>query len=327
VNDERQIIEKIQRWIPAVSGRVSTGIGDDAAVLSAPAGKLLVTVDMLAEGVHFDRAYCEPADLGHKLLAVSLSDIASMAGTPLYCVISLALPTGTGEGFLEAFYGGLGQLARQCGVDVVGGNLTASRGGLVLDLCLLGQSGAPALRSGARAGDRLAVTGTLGASAIGLQALRRWGRGACDRFPDVCRAHLRPEPRVRFGQAVGGTATPISAMIDISDGLTSEAHHLAAQSNVGIQIREEAIPVAPATRAAAAALPADWLRAALDGGEDYELLFTFDPAQTAAIEAAARSTGTPVTVIGEVTGGGGVWWERAGGTREPLAPGGWTHQW
>jgi thiamine-monophosphate kinase len=324
---ERELIEKIKGWVPALSPRVKIGIGDDAAVLAPPTGKLLVTVDMMAEGVHFDRTYCQPADLGHKLLAVSLSDIAAMAGNPQYAVVSLAIPAGMADSFLQAFYEGMGELARKFAVDIVGGNLTASLGGLILDLCLMGESATPVARAGARPGHVLAVTGSLGASAIGLLALQRQGREACLRFPGPTSAHLRPEPRVVVGKRIGERAGLVSAMIDVSDGLASETHHLAEQSGVGFHVRESAIPVAADTQEAAAALALDCRKAALEGGEDYELLFTYAPADRSRVEALFHGAETPFTDIGLATAEPGVWLQTAGGNLEKLSPGGWIHRW
>jgi thiamine-monophosphate kinase len=243
---------------------VLVGPGDDCAVLVPPAGERLVaTVDMLVEGVHFDLRHILPAALGRRALAVNLSDVAAMGARPLWALISLGLPPRTDDGMLEGLYAGFGEMARRYGFAVVGGNLARLPGPLVIDVALVGGAERPVLRGGARPGDRLALTGPVGAAAA---ALARDG------------THLEPVPRVAEGRALANCAT---AMIDISDGLAQDLGHLCAESRVGAALFSERIPVAPGAT----------LEQALHGGEDYELLVALPPEAEPPV---------PVHVIGEV---------------------------
>lgn len=310
---EFETIERIAKWLGKPSARVEVGIGDDAAVVMPPAGKMLVTTDMMVEGVHFDRAYCLPEEIGHKLLAINLSDIAAMGGTPRYGLVSLSLPQGTPESFLEKFYGGLRGLAERFCVDIVGGNITAG-GALALDLCLIGEAQLPVTRAGARVGHKVGVTGGLGGAAAGLAVLQKWGRG---RFDDVAKAQLLPEPRVREATNL---APLLSSLIDISDGLSSELHHLAKSSGVGFRIFRERLPLHVGVAEAARALAVEPWPWVLGGGEDYELLFTFAPEREKEVSAAGA------TVIGEVVAGGVCLVDSVGKERD-LPASGWRHHW
>ncbi|MDI3281292.1 MAG: thiamine-phosphate kinase [Bacillota bacterium] len=281
-----------------LSGAVM-GIGDDAAVLPGrPGFHTLLTVDTLVEGVHFLRPKISPADLGARALAVNVSDIAAMGGYPTFAVVSLAIPESLEVEWLEELYRGLLAEGTTWGVQVVGGD-TVRAGEFSLTVALLGEveEGRAVLRRGARPGERIAVTGTLGDSAAGLELLlRESGAPALD--PEVrarlLARHFTPRPRVPEGRDLGaGIAT---AMIDVSDGIATDLRHLCSESGVGARIYADRLPLSPDLRAAAAALGLDPVSLALSGGEDYELLFT-------APEEKLRPTlagGTPVTVIGEV---------------------------
>ena len=256
---------------------VRVGIGDDCAVLEpTPGAPLLATTDLLIEGVHFRRTYATPADIGWKAFAVNLSDIASMGGRPRWALVALACP-GTAEALeVEAFYSAAGTLADQHEVAIVGGDTSASPSGWIVNVSLLGEAvHPPLLRSTARPGDVVAVTGPLGRSAAGL-ALLSTPTAASGLVPfdvdDVTGAHLRPEPRVREGQwlaAVGG----VTAMIDLSDGLVTDLAHIGEESAVGAHIDLTRVPLSDSVRRVAAACGGDALAWATGGGEDYELLF------------------------------------------------------
>jgi thiamine-monophosphate kinase len=279
------------------------GIGDDAAAIAWRDGEtLLLTTDALLENVHFRRSTATLRDIGAKAIAVNVSDIAAMGGEPCYALLALALPPSLPVTDVDELYAGIHDMARRHGVAVVGGDTCAGPGGIVLSVTLVGRiAGAPLRRSGARAGDAILVTGTLGASAAGL-ALLEQGPGALS--PAAVEAgvepHRLPTPRVAEGRLIraSGGAT---AMIDVSDGLVTDLGHIAAESGVGARIDVAALPLSEATRAVARALGRDPVRWALSGGEDYELLFTAvaDRAGDVA-RAVTEGTGTPVHRIGQV---------------------------
>lgn len=283
------------------------GIGDDTAVLEpAPGAWLLATTDLLIEGVHFRRRYAGPADVGWKAMAVNLSDIAAMGGSPRFALVALACPPETEAEEIEQFYQGLTGAGEPHGVQLVGGDTAATPAGWYVNVTLLGEkTGAPRLRSDARPGDLIAVTGGLGRSAAGLAVLEASPQPALpeDVVEEVTRTHLRPTARVGEGRWLGAREG-VHALIDLSDGLATDLDHIATESGVRARVTVERIPVAAAARIAAAALKGDSLRLAATGGEDYELLFTVDPTRADAIVSGLRSaTDVAVTVIGEIRAG------------------------
>jgi len=312
---ERELIRRIRRRVAASSASpgVEIGIGDDTAVLIVPPGhKLLATTDLLIEDVHFRRTSAAPADIGWKALAVNLSDIAAMGGIPRWALVALAVPADTDVGAVDAFYAGMAEAATPHAVTVVGGDTSASPGGWTVNVTLLGiHPGEPRLRSHARAGDAVAVTGSLGGSAAGLHALEigldraRDAGLAAAQLGEITRAHLRPRARVAEGRWLG-QAPGVHAMMDCSDGLATDLEHICRESGVGARVWLERVPVAPATREAARALGADAREWAVSGGEDYELLLTCDPAEADRLVAGlVEATGTALTVIGRVEGAAG----------------------
>ena len=332
---ELGLIRRIAGLVGGPGPGVLRGIGDDTAVLEFAGGRLLATVDMLVEGVHFDLSFITPWQLGRKALAVNLSDIAAMGGEPLFALVSLGLSGQVDEDFVEELYRGMVAMAETCGVGIVGGDTVRSPGGLIVDVAVLGRVAAPLTRSGARPGDLVAVTGHLGASAAGLHWLLRQKERRPEAFVgaagedgavrSVVRAHLEPVPRLREAAELTATGL-VTAMIDISDGLASEANHIARESGVGMVIYAEAIPVASATREVARLLGADPLAWALAGGEDYELLLTCAPGSEERLRKAVAATGTPLTFIGEVVPAErGVTLVGGGGTVRALEPAGYDH--
>jgi thiamine-monophosphate kinase len=291
------LIERIAGRIQPGDG-VVLGIGDDAAALETSPGRLtLLTSDMLLEGVHFDLAWTDPESLGWKSLAVNLSDIAAMGAKPRHFLLSLALPPTLSLDFVDRFIQGMLTLAKRHRISLVGGDTCASRSGLVISLTLLGEQ-LPAKvirRAGARPGDRVYVTGTLGDAALGLELLRRG-----EREGEAIRRQLAPEPRVAAGLALTESGLP-TAMIDVSDGLLADLGHIAERSGVGARLELESLPLSPCYRERAPAVAADPWHLALAGGEDYELLFTAPPGQEKAIAALLQGFGTPVTAIGTIT--------------------------
>ena len=324
---ERGVIETARRRGIAPHSGVRVGIGDDCAVLDAEPGiPLVATTDLLIEDVHFRRRYAEPADIGWKSLAVNLSDIASMGGRPRWALVALACPDGTSADEIEAFYEGMHALARDLEVTIVGGDTSSSPRGWTVNVTLLGQAAQPRLRSTARPGDVLAVTGPLGRSAAGLAVLER---GAPANVPaallaDVTGAHLRPAPRVREGRWLGET-DGVTAMIDLSDGLATDVEHIAASSGVGAKVDLARVPVSDSVRRVAQSLDADAIAWATGGGEDYELLLACSSDAIGRVaDGLASATGTTLTVVGEVTTGSGVRFvDRAG--REAVVGTGWQH--
>ena len=305
---ELGLIRRIRARAERAAGPgVLTGIGDDTAVLAlSPGASLLATTDLLVEDVHFRRATAAPADIGWKAIMVNVSDIAAMGGEPRYALIGLAVPGSTPPEDIEAFYDGMHAAAAVHGVSIVGGDTSATPHGWCIDVTLLGEhTGTPRLRSAARPGDAVAVTGSLGRSAAGLALLDAGGGAAVppEAARELVQAHLRPCARVAEGRWLG-RAPGVHAMMDASDGVATDLAHICRESAVAARVRVGDLPVAAATRAAARALgrdPDEWAAA---GGEDYELLVTCAPAAVDALTRGLRdATGTALTVIGEIEAG------------------------
>lgn len=326
---------------------VILGIGDDAAVLQPPRGRLLASIDMLVEGVHFDRRLITPWQLGWKALAVNVSDIAAMGGVPLYALVSIGLNESVDDAYVDAVYDGMLAVAERFGVEIVGGDTVKSPHAIVIDVAIMGQADSPVTRAGARPGDLVAVTGPLGASAAGLAWLLHSfssgeGGGAegshpsCEGVPqavgahsswaqELIRAHLEPMPRVPEGRALAASGA-VTAMMDISDGLANEVNHIAEESGVGAVVFAAQIPISDATAAAGRALGRDPLHWALFGGEDYELVFTFKRDQTEAACRCLASVGGRLHVVGEIVPSErGVKLVAASGETTDLSPAGYDH--
>jgi thiamine-monophosphate kinase len=311
-----------ERALPP-EGKVLIGIGDDAALLGIPAGKkILATTDLMAEGVHFDLSGSAPADIGWKLAAVNVSDMAAMGGRPLFALLSLALPPATAPSFARDFSRGLRRASRFFGLHLVGGDTTSGRS-IFANLVLLGVPAGrrPVEREGARPGDRIFVTGHLGASTLGLAAL---SQGIAGIPKTVIRKHTRPSPFFRFGAALGKAGLAASA-IDVSDGLVTDLSHLCEASGVGAEIEEIALPVRPSTKKAAAMLGEDVLEAVLYGGEEYELLFTCRPRRAEKVRGLAEKMGVSITAVGRITKGRTIVSRSPDGSKRPLPPGGYRH--
>jgi thiamine-monophosphate kinase len=241
-------------------------------VLKPTAGhRLVVTTDVLVEGLDFTAELSEPEDWGWKAVVANLSDLAAMGAEARWLVLALTVPGPTPVPTLERVYAGVGEACRTFGVALVGGDVSAGPA-LSLAVTALGEAERPVLRSGARPGDRLCVTGPLGAAAAGLALLRRGDGAAAEllgRFPGLAFAHRRPTPALAMGLAL--TRAGATAMIDVSDGLAGDALHLAEASGVGVEIHDATVPLAPGVPEAAALLGLDPLELALGGGEDFVL--------------------------------------------------------
>jgi thiamine-monophosphate kinase len=291
------LIGRIHRQVHRKPG-VRIGIGDDAAAVEFSPGCIsLITSDMLVEGIHFDLSLCDPRTLGRKSLAVNLSDIAAMGGNPRYFLLSLALPEAVSVEFLDCLVTGLLEMADEFDVTLIGGDTCASAGGLTISVTAMGEQLPRKVisRGGARPGDLVCVTGTLGDSALGLRLLRNGERTG----PAVTK-HLDPPPRVREGLALAEAGIP-SAMIDVSDGLLADLGHILDLSGTGARLALDRVPLSPSVRELPSGPGEDPYRFPLSGGEDYELLFTTPPALKDEAVSLLESLGTPVSVIGEIT--------------------------
>ena len=263
------LIEKVRRATPKGRG-VLLGIGDDAAWVATPSRSSLITADLLIEGVHFDLKWTSLFALGYKTLAVNLSDIAAMGGIPAYLILSLGIPAGFDSDDLEEFYRGVKFLASKSGVALVGGDTNVAKS-LLISACLIGHAPyRPIRRSGARAGDDIYVTGTLGDSALALKFLKsRAAQPKRDAIAYLLSRHHQPTPRLAAGVLLARERLA-TAMIDVSDGLIQDLSHICRASGVGALIWQEQLPLSRAYRALAGK---DVARHALSGGEDYELIF------------------------------------------------------
>ena len=295
---EFALINRIRKSMAARDPRLIQGIGDDVAVVDLGSKALLVTTDILIEGIHFDRSWIDPYRLGKKALSVNLSDIAAMGGTPKYFLISLGLPRKLPLSFVSSFYRGLKEGAKRFHVDLIGGDTSLSQK-IVINICLLGEGkkGGLLFRKGARIGNDLFVSGTLGDAALGLKILQKEGlRG---RPMGLIGKHLSPCPRIELGRAITDRRLA-TAMIDVSDGLLIDTTHLLEESGVGARIWEDRIPLSRLYRKWIQAYSKEPCQIALTGGEDYELLFTAPPEMRERIFSLARSLKIPITRVGEI---------------------------
>jgi thiamine-monophosphate kinase len=299
------LIQSIQKRSSRRAPGVVLGIGDDAAAFKVSAAALqLATTDMLVEGVHFDLSFTDYFSLGWKSAAANLSDIAAMGGLPRFCLTSLALPPRISVEHIAKFYSGFSKLLAAHKTVLTGGDTCFSQHDLIISVTVLGEvhKNTMVTRAGAQAGDKIFVTNTLGDSAAGLELLKAGvGRQKSEVRSKVLNSaliqrHLRPVPRVAWGRkiAISGCAT---AMIDVSDGLSSDLSHICGQSRVGAVVYSDKVPFSRMLLSAVDTLKNTPLRYALSGGEDYELLFTTPPAKIKKL----LSLDIPLTEIGEIT--------------------------
>jgi thiamine-monophosphate kinase len=310
------------------------GIGDDAAVFRGSTGKeTVITADLLVEDVDFRRTTTPPYLLGHKALAVSLSDIAAMGARPLWSLISIGVPGDVWEtDFAERLYDGLLELANRYGVQLIGGDTSRTNENIVIDSIVVGEcaAGAAVMRSGAGAGDQIFVTGSLGGAAAGLRLIERGAHLAEQNLGDedsqkldhILLRQLRPDPRVGWGIVLGEERLA-TAMIDLSDGLSSDLNRLCTAGSVGAFIDSALLPVDNYVTELCGRRALDPLQLALHGGEDFELLFTVKPEDVSRLPR--RVDGVEIKRIGEITNpSDGV--KIAEGSRTwELKPGGWKH--
>lgn len=324
---EFDLIERIRRAVGAPGHGTVVGIGDDAAVFE-PSGQLeLVTCDAFVEGVHFRRDYASFREIGAKCMVANVSDVAAMGGFPSRAVISICVPSDVSEDDMVEFYGGMLDVCGAHGFEIAGGDVVGSPGGLVVSIALIGavDRGSIVTRAGAVPGDVVVVTGELGGSEAGLMALGR-GLEPGGAVSEVVERHLSPVARVAEARAILEVATP-HAMIDVSDGLSSDVMHVAEESGVGVRLCAESLPVAPAASELAATLGVDAVDLALASGEEFELVVAIPASECErTAEHVEAVTGTPVTMIGKIVEPSeGCTIERGEGSAEPLEKSGYEH--
>jgi thiamine-monophosphate kinase len=328
-HSEIELVRAIRRVLSGQAPGVVVGVGDDAAVIEPGMYQGVLTTDLLVEGVHFELGSTSPRDLGHKAVTVNVSDVAAMGGSPRYGLTSIALSAEVESAWVMELYGGMREAADEYGMALVGGD-TSRSDQAVIAVTVYGQvvAGKAVTRAGARPGDVLAVTGTLGASAAGFRIGKarpadqkdllstEWGR-------DLLGHHERPVARVGEGQALAQAGA--TAMIDLSDGLALDLFRVCEDSGIGARVRLPDLPLAPGLVDLGEATGVDPFDLALHGGEDYELLAALPPG---AVDQVRRDMveryHTRLTTIGEVTERPGMVAVR-GDDESPLEPKGWNH--
>jgi len=334
MRSEFDFINALRQRVASSTQSTVIGIGDDAAVFrSNPNKETVVSTDLLVEDIDFRRTTTPPYLLGHKALAVSLSDLAAMGSRPLWCLISIGVPEDVWQtDFVDRLYDGWLDLANRYGVQLIGGDTSRAHEHIVIDSIAIGEcaAGMAVKRTGAQPGDQIFVTGSLGAAAAGLRLIERGAHLAEQNLADedsqkldhVLLRQLRPEPRVGWGMVLGEERFA-TAMIDLSDGLSSDINHLCAASDAGALIDASLLPIDERVVELCGRRALDPLQLALHGGEDYELLFTVKPEHAARLPR--RVDGVEIKRIGEVTSANdGVKISEASRTWE-LKPGGWKH--
>jgi thiamine-monophosphate kinase len=328
LGSERDLIQHIRRRLPPAPAGVVVAPGDDAAVAVPERGAFQVlTTDVVVESIHFDRRFSSLADAGYRAIAVNVSDVAAMGGTPDLALLSFLRPDATTLEDVDALLDGILEMASEAKVAIAGGNVARTSGPLVVDTTVVGHVRPRRIltRGGARPGDALYLTGSIGAAAAGLEWLREAGGAGADPGPlaGCVTRHRRPAPRLRIGTLLGRNRAA-SACMDLSDGLADAVRQVAEASGVGAMIDAAAVPVDPAAASWFASHGRDPILSAVSGGDDYELLFAV-PRKTGgrlrAVQQQAR--GVPIVRIGEITRERDVVLVRDGG-RVPL-PEGYSH--
>lgn len=307
------------------AGDLALGIGDDAALIRTGGSFLVVTADLLVENTHFRMDINEPYLLGWKSAAVNISDIAAMGATPTYSFVSIGFPD-IEVSVVEAVYEGMRDVSEKYGSVIAGGDTVASPSGIVINVTQLGSvdPAQVARRDGAKPGDAIMVTNTIGDSRAGLELLLKFGLDESRRVSEHCvLRHLKPEPRVPEARAAVGTGR-VHSMMDLSDGLAADLKKLCESSHVGARVIADALPISEDLHIAASRLDTDPTRLAAGGGEDYELLLTCAPKDAPEVARAISATGSTARVIGEITEGNTVTLLLPDGSEEPMG-GSWEH--
>jgi thiamine-monophosphate kinase len=334
ISGEDRIIERIRRRIPSVAhGALRLGIGDDAAIVRpAPGHEFVVTCDQFLENTHFVVPAYPPDAVGYKALARATSDLAAMGASPRVFLLSLALPASRAGAWLDAVIAGMAKAAREFGLTLGGGDTARSSGphaATTFSITVIGEmeAGRAIPRDGARRGDAIFVTGVLGAAQLGLTLLldsARKKRALQSRWKPLLVPQLYPKPCIELGRWLARKRLP-SAMMDLSDGLSTDLSRLCRASGVGARLYEKAIPCVAVPEELSRALhkKADSLGIAFHGGEDYGLLFTVLPNKASRIPSVFR--GVRITRIGEIVQGRGIVVASQSGRLRRLAPAGWDH--
>lgn len=301
------LIRELQKYCQTLHSDVIQGIGDDAAILRTPhKDALIASTDLAIEGVHFDLAFESFKDVGHRIAVANISDIAAMGGTPKYLLVALAIPPSCKVSDLRALYQGLKKPCQTYDISLVGGDTSSSKSGLFLCLTILGQAPPKRVltRQGAKIGDRVYVTGTLGDSKAGLQILQHQAKHQrtkadqpYERF--LKKRHLQPTPRLAVGQHLSKERLAHAA-IDVSDGLSGDIQHICQASQVGVELWSSHLPLSRQCQTYAATQHHSSIDFALAGGEDYELLFTVAPRNQGKVSDLAKILSTKMTCIGEI---------------------------
>lgn len=321
---EFALIERLIAALPEAARGTDhiSGQQDDCAYWPNLVGQSVVTTDALVEGIHFRLDWTDWRSLGHKMLAVNMSDLASMGCNPTLALVTLAL---TGNEFvsdLEEMYRGAGELAATYGVAIAGGDIVRTPGPLTISVTAFGhmsEGEEVMVRSAANVGDLILVSGTLGASAAGLQLLQE-NRTDAATAALLIGAHLRPSPRVSLGRVLADAG--VRCCMDLSDGLAGDLPKILSASSIGARIDIEKIPILPAVRAL---FPNDWQQLALHGGEDYELLCTVAPEIVEDVIAKAKEVGATLTPIGEIVNSDQLQFWLEGEPVSDQQPGAWDH--
>ncbi len=292
------LIKRIRNWIKTSNPDVIRGIGDDVAIVEMGRKVMMITTDILIEGIHFNMSWIDPYRLGKKSLAVNLSDIAAMGGIPKYFLISIGIPKRLPISFISLFYRSLRREARRFKIDLIGGDTSLSQK-IVINICLIGEGDKEDIifRDGAKPGDDLYVSGTVGDSALGLRILQT--KNLKYRPKKLINKQLSPIPRIQLGQSLARNHLA-SAMIDISDGLLIDTKHILEESQVGARIWETYLPLSRQYRKWSTFYDDNLYDMALRGGEDYELLFSAPRNLRDRISSLSLSLKIPITRIGEI---------------------------
>ncbi|MDT7041825.1 thiamine-phosphate kinase [Candidatus Nitronereus thalassa] len=301
------LIRALEQHCHHLRSDVLQGIGDDAAILrTTPNEALIVSTDLAIEGIHFDLSFESFQDVGYRTAVANISDMAAMGATPKFLLVGLAVPPSTAVKSLKDLYRGFKEPCRRYNISMVGGDTSSSQSGLFLCMTILGQvkTNHALKRSGAKVGDHVYVTGTLGDSKAGLQILQRRATQKNPNAPQpyesfLIKRHLRPTPRPAMGQQLAKSRWAHGA-IDISDGLSGDIQHLCKASGVGVELWASQLPISRQCATYAKAYGHSSIELALEGGEDYELLFTVSPRHQQTMAKLSRTFKTPLTCIGEI---------------------------
>jgi len=320
------LIEVIKKTVFNRNKKIIVTIGDDAAIVKPSPGKyLILTTDTLLENLHFDLSYFSFRQLGHRALTANLSDIAAVGGLPVTALVTLGLPSYVSVENVLELYSGMNLLAKKFNCPISGGDVTSSPKGLFITITVLGEveRNFLTLRSKAKAGDLIGVTGELGESHTGLKLLQKAKKDKRIKFPkNLVQKHLTPQPKIFEAREIIKKLKP-NSMIDISDGLASEVSHIAKASKLGAVIFESEIPLSPKARKAGKILNKNPLNWALYGGEEYELLFTIPKSGVKSLIKLSKKI--KLTLVGEMKKGAGVFLVNRDGKKERIKKGGFKH--